>query len=606
MGWCSFFYALIIIFSLVLYGYKFPSQNNFIEVPPVMALLDPELFKNDFYVQDTLQITPRYYYQYLIYLIANTGIGLVSAYFFCYFLSISSFVLGLYAIGKKFSQANLSAAVLVFLGLFAAGGTVGYVSLFRIEPIPAVLAMGLTIWGFYFSFFKRWILGYLFFGLACLIQFLIGFLPGMMVVPLLLLDTWKNKNFLRAILALITFGGLACFVFLPMIISRNTNSGIISDSEFIYLYGYLRQPHHIIPSAFAFSEWRNYICFIIAGILFIQSVDKLHSQDKHQLLIPIIISCLALLVGYIFVEIYPIALVAKLQLARTTPFVKLLVLIGLSVFVYEQYLQKNIALCVLVLTVSTIRGSGVFLLLIAIAYTILKITDHLKIFRDRAIASIIIVGSLLLLALYPPTSSLPVIFERVFWKFIFLLVLAFPFFAEEFLNFSQKFKKIIYSLTIILSSFLILELFNFLPKPLSNFVPNNIALYSLTNEDLTRLAFRFKKNSNKDALVLTPPSLTRFRFYSRRSVVFTFYSSPYTDRGFREWSNRLKAIAGTLDPPLSWRNIDSFYSKRNSSELMEIAKQYNANYILTRSDWHSDIKGVIFDREGKWILYKIQ
>jgi hypothetical protein len=590
-------YGAIVSFSLILYGYIFPSQNNFIEVPPVMALLEPELFKNDFYVRDTLQITPRYYYQYLIYLVAKTGLGLVGAYFFCYLLSFSSFVLGLYTIGKRVGRSKLSAAVLVFLGLFTAGGTVGYVSLYRTEPIPAVLAMGLTIWGFYFCFAKRWILGYLFFGLASLIQFLVGVLPGMMMAPVLVLDTWKNRNFWRAILPFLILGVLASFVYLPMTISGNANSGIISDREFVYLYGYLRQPHHIILSDFPHREWRNFIFLTLGGILSIANLDSWRSQDKRQLLLPIIVSYLMLLVGYIFVEIYPIALVAKLQFARTTPFVQLISLIGLSVLVNEQYRQRNIALCVLLLMTPVVRNGGTLLFLVVVVFTILKATNRLKIVRNRAIAGIIIVGLLLFIALYPPTSSISVMLERVVWKFNCFLIFALSFLAEEFLEIGRKIKTKIYFIAITLWLFLLLALLNFLPR--------KIAIYSPKDEELTRLALRFREHSTKDALVLTPPSLTQFRFYSQRSVVFTFYSSPYTEKGLKEWANRLNAIAGTISPPLSWRNIDSFYSKRNSSELVQIAKQYGADYILTRSEWHSNINGTVFDREGNWMVYKI-
>lgn len=94
-------------------------------------------------------------------------------------------MLALYAIGKIFLSDSISPSILVFLGLTAANGTIGFTNLFRQEPIPAVLAMGLAIWGIYYSFRSRWIIGYSLFGLAILLQFLIGFIPGILFIPIM-------------------------------------------------------------------------------------------------------------------------------------------------------------------------------------------------------------------------------------------------------------------------------------------------------------------------------------------------------------------------------------------------------------------------------------
>ena len=233
-----FFFGLVIASALLIYGYSFPSANNIIEIPPVIALLNPELFKNDYYVQDTLQVTPRYYYQYLVFLIAKLGLGITATYFFLYVLAFSSFVVGLYTIGRRLGRSELSGASLVFLALFTVRGTVGYVSLFRTEPIPAVLAMGLSIWGIYFGLYKRWNLGYLFLGMASMIQFLVGFLPGLLLAPVLLFDCQKKRQIKEAIVPLLILLIFASFIYLPMVLSGNTGSGTISDKEFVFLYGY--------------------------------------------------------------------------------------------------------------------------------------------------------------------------------------------------------------------------------------------------------------------------------------------------------------------------------------------------------------------------------
>ena len=604
----SFLYAFIVAIALLIYGYHFPSSNNLIEVPPVLALLNPDLYKNDYYVRESLQITPRYYYQYLIYLTtAKLGLDIYFTYFLHYVLAFSSFVLGLYALGKRFGQSQLAASVLVFLAFSSFGGTVGYVSLFRSEPIPAILAMGLTIWGFYFSFCQRWRIGYLFFGLACLVQFLIGVLPGILMTPLLILDAKKHNHLAKIIFPLLILGTFACLIYLPMKISGNTSSGLISNQEFVYLYGYLRHPHHIIPSHFPIQTWRSFIFLMASGILGIQSSDSLHSEDKQRLFIVIVTSLLTLLIGYIFVEIYPLALIAKLQLARTTPFAQLMIIITISVLVKEHYRKKNLAICILLLVTPINKNGNILLFLVTLGLVILKTTNNLRLLRSRLIMGITILASLLFLALYPSPSSATVAFNRIVLKMILFLVLAFPFFIEEFEKLARLIKTMVYPLAIVSWMFLIVGLLGSLPENLSKFVQSRITgtrSQVMPRDQVTRLALRFRDQSDKDALILTPPSLTKFRFYSQRSTVYTFYSFPYTDRGVQEWANRLEAILGTIKPPLSHRNLDLLYRNRSSVELVEAARKFGANYLLTRSDWHSDMEGIV-DQEGKWVIYKI-
>ncbi|MEQ8540983.1 MAG: DUF6798 domain-containing protein [Coleofasciculus sp. D1-CHI-01] len=599
-------WIFIISASLIAYGYKFPSSNNLIEVPPVLSLLNPDLYPKDFYIQDTLQITPRYYYQYLMYFTAKVGLGLRLTYFLYYLISFSSFILGLYALGKRFGHARLPATVLAFLGLVAVDGTIGYVSLFRSEPIPAIFAMGFTIWGIYFCFSKRWILGYLFFGLACIIQFIVGILPGLLMAPLLFIEAKRTNKLPSIVFPFLTLGILACLVYVPMVVSGNTGSGIIDNAEFVYLYGHIRQPHHIIPSTWPTRLWRNLVFFMAGGLLCIKSSESLDSEDKINLVIVIFTAFFSLLLGYLFVEIYPLSLFAKLQLARTTPFAQLMVLIAISVLVYEHYRQGNRAVSLLLLITPILHNGAILLFCVAVGLIILKANNSFQLVQSRTVTWITIFVLLLLFAFYPPPSSLTEALNRLFWKSALFFVLAFPFILEEFLFTTRRIKIITtYALAFTSCTFLGLGLLEVLPGNLSNVFQKRITLYQVPGDSLTKLALRFRQDSSPDALVLAPPSLTKFRFYSQRSLVFTFNSSPYTDSGLQEWANRIETVLGSTKPPLSWRNVDSLFQKRSSSELVNIARKFDANYILTRSDWHSNIQGVVVDREWKWVLYKI-
>ena len=79
-----------------------------------------------------------------------------------------------------------------------------------------------------------------------------------------------------------------------------------------------------------------------------------------------------------------------------------------------------------------------------------------------------------------------------------------------------------------------------------------------------------------------------------------------TEKGIKEWRNRMETVLGvSLNPQMIWGGND-FFGRRSSDDLVKVARNYNADYILTRSDWHPNIEGIIADKEGKWILYKIK
>ena len=59
-------YTFVIIGSLMATGYIFPLGGNFPELPQILSLLNPELYKNDYHVQEMVKFNPRSYYYYII------------------------------------------------------------------------------------------------------------------------------------------------------------------------------------------------------------------------------------------------------------------------------------------------------------------------------------------------------------------------------------------------------------------------------------------------------------------------------------------------------------------------------------------------------------
>src|SRR4028119_683366 len=107
-------YTFVIIVSLMATGYIFPIGGNFPELPQILSLLNPELYKNDYHVQEMVKFNPRYYYYYIIYFLANLGLSIPLVHFIYQFLAFGSFILACYAIINIYTNSKLPAAAMAF------------------------------------------------------------------------------------------------------------------------------------------------------------------------------------------------------------------------------------------------------------------------------------------------------------------------------------------------------------------------------------------------------------------------------------------------------------------------------------------------------------
>jgi hypothetical protein len=594
-------YTFIITGGLIATGYIFPIGGNFPEVPPIELMLNSEMYKNDYYVREMVKFNPRYYYYYIIYFLANLGTGIPLAHFIYQFLAFASFILACYAIIKIYTDSQLPAAGLTFLCIAASFTDVGNTLIFSTKSVPSTFAMALAIWGIYFSLRQKWLAAYLFFGLGCLLQFLVGLLPGLMLFPLLAIECFKKRNFKILIGSIALLAVMAGIVYVPMLLTGTTSTQTIDNADFVFIHAKVRNPHHILPSNWYIGNWLNFICFIIGGLLCIRKTDLLPKEDKVKFYIIIATSIIALFFNYVFVEIYPIAFIAKLQLARTVPFAQLIIFIAVSLTVDRLYRDKQIAVGLLLLTVLTLPFRGFIFLGLSIWQT----TNYVLPKRYNILLWIAAAGTSIFSLAYPLADSWEIMGDRILSIPIFFSILAVPFILEKTSIFEHIKRIIIHALALITSAILVLGVAGILPKPILNVFQTRININTVARDDLSKLAVRFGRNSNRDVLVLIPPSVTSFQYFSQRAIVVNFKNFPFTEQGIKEWKNRMEAILGVpLNSQMIWGGND-FFSRRSGEDLVKVAKNYNADYILTRSDWHPNIQGEIVDREGKWILFKI-
>jgi hypothetical protein len=597
--------TFVILGSFLARGYVFPTGNHYTHVPQIKAMLNPELYNNDYYVREMMRFTPRYYYQLIVAALAKLTGSIAASYFIYYLLAFTSFIAGCFSLGKLFTRSKLAAATVAFLSL-TAYTLIGYIEIFTPRPVPAAFAMSLSVWGLYFGFRQRWFIGYLFFGIASLLQFLIGVLPGLMMLPIMAFASYKKRPYKQLIPPLLIFFGMAALIYLPMALSGTTSTDKIGNAEFVFIYGWVRNPHHIIPSYWSLGIWIDFLLFIAGGLLCIWKSDfasatlreRLKKNYKLYFYIIVAESIFALFLNYLFIEIYPLAIVAKLQLARTVPFAQIIIFIAVASQVDSFYKKGRLELSLLLLISLTFPWPyrGIWFLLISIALLTNLGKRYLLITRSKLFPWVLVVLSLIFSLISSPPISLD--------KPILFLILAFPFLLGKI---STPKKNATHALALLTATIFILGLLDALPGKISNIFQQQVKTYQIPQDDPTKLALRFSKISDKNAIILVPPFVSNFQFYSERAVVVDFKHFPQTDDGIRQWKRRMEAVFGVpLSPQLAIGSMEILFPKRSSLELVNVAREYGADYILTRVDWHPDINGIVVDKEGKWVIYKIR
>jgi hypothetical protein len=404
------------------------------------------------------------------------------------------------------------------------------------------------------------------------------------------------------ILAIALLAAMASIVYVPMLLTGTTSTHTIDNAEFVYIHAKVRNPHHILPSNWDFGNWLNFICFIIGGLLCIKNAELLRKEDKVNFYVIVGTSIFALFLNYIFVEVYPLALIAKLQLARTVPFAQLIIFIAVCLTSDILYREKKIAISLLLLVVLTLPFRGIIFLGLSVWQTKKYVFPK----RYNILLWILAVGTVIFSLIYPVTDSWEIMGDRIISIPVLFSILAFPFILEK-TSLAKSIKQTLtHTLALTTTATLVLGVAGILPKPILNVFQTRVNINALSSDELSRLAVRFSQISSRDSLVLIPPSVTSFQFFSQRAIVVNFKNFPFTEKGIKEWQNRMEAVLGVpLNPQMIWGGND-FFIRRSSADLVKVAKNYHADYILTRSDWHPNIDGEIVEQEGKWILFKIR
>lgn len=622
-GWQQLPYYLLLAGLLVfMTGYIYPFQNHAEDLPPFLHLEDQALYEKDFYVQQMLQPTPRFYYQRFIALLSPGAQAIPTTLYAVWVLAIAAFFLSLIRISLKLTNAAWPGWLVFFMLLVHIDntGTWGAVMWLNHSLLANLLGSACVGWAIALALGGRWAGSFALLAVAAVFQLLFGLFGMVVMVPIYWLGLWQRQRFAQPLAWLlpgIAAAGLVVAA-LPMLLANTTGSAALSGQEFIDVFIKFRTPHHNLPSLYVdHKNLKNNLGFAAAITLLYLWLPALKPW-RWVGLWAVGISLVFVASAWVVVELAPIPALAKLQLARMTVFMQLAGFVALAVWCWQAVQDRKwvLALAIPLLVFSIYAGLFLFLLVLAWRF-------------DRKYAPVQISALLVLaasVAAYRPYSwganFLAYLKEPGAALAFALLVLAVVL-AYDWLN-----RRPALTLGLGLATLLLIvapfsaSLTAMLPeaviagltKRINRDAANILTLTPGPRErGLVDLAQDFKNNTPTDALVVTPLHLegAAFKMFSQRANVVDFKNVPYTDAGIVEWRRRLELFlprpVTAYEPSLGLQDtLFQAYHRLSIERLAHIGRSYGARYILAAPDQQQgNARLPVFMENRHFVIYTI-
>jgi len=548
------------------HGYSFGSGNHGAELLPIMSIINPELYKNDFSTQDFLQPGPRFFFYQII---ASTSkilnIDLDIIYIILKITSHISFFLAIYYITKSiidifkdqfksnYIYLNILTTILIIfcsIELNSWGNPI-----FRTDVVPSTIAMSIAIWSLFFAIQKSWLLAFTVCGVATFLQPLVGFYAGLVLIPALVFCNISIKSYMNLSFCILIW--IAPIIIIYIMSQYDISRSPSEEFDFLRVFGEFRVPHHWFPSSGSWHMWLSDIMFVIAAFISLRfiSVHKIKTEKRITVLLSgsIILSIFGVLINVIFVELFPIEFIGKLQFQRVIPFGQLYMIISVLLMIF--------------LIISS------------------KVEFNFKYIKYILLLFLLITP---LLTLYYVYSIFHENYIYILFTVLFLLG-CFIFFIS-----SKNFRNILLFFTTILIVFLNSNYVKFLPYS-QIFDDRYNAIYDREKRENPLYRWIYE-NTDKDEVIVIPPDWSQvsesLAFNSQRAVYFSFKNVPYSDYGVEKWSNRAELLLGQsiLSESVKISTLRQIWNERSSSDIVDLMNKIGACYLVDRTHAREDIK----------------
>ncbi|MCW4033482.1 MAG: hypothetical protein NWF08_08865, partial [Candidatus Bathyarchaeota archaeon] len=570
-------YLLVLtFFSIAFNGYNFGVYDHAVLIPFMKAYNDPSLYPNDFLLTQI-----KYYYTFFYYILAwlTKYIDIHVLFFATHCISIFLMYLSIFMLAFRIFKNKKTAYISALL-------------FFQPQPVLAINAFDsllqartfvfpFLLFAIFYFLNRRYVVAFTIVGIMFNLHGMSASLVLFMFLFYFLLNLKKmNKAvILKAISIFLLFAS-------PLLLwrfSMPSSPILYADSQWVEITR-IRLSHHIFPLSWSVWTW---IGFLLIPAIWVISLKHKPEPRIHRNILTFTLAILIMcLLGIVFTEFKPLAIVMNTQLLRSTKFFTVFAIIYISNYLItlfkESLNQKMICIGIF---------SSLFLIIPKLVGIFLLQLISLEI-KDR----------------FPKISKSILIFSLIGF-FLILISSMFP----NFISFSQLsildvgFIQFSY-FVLISSSILILVLSNYLGsrangKPVIFTFIAILLLISSTNlhlestqdrsieNDWEAVQLWCKYNTPKDSLFIIPPRLEGFRVFSERSGIGDWKDgalSAYNPNYAIKWRDRMRDLN-------TWDDREG-YNLLKESDFERLACKYNATNIIIEKPKKLDLK-LVYESE---------
>ncbi len=123
------------------------------------------------------------------------------------------------------------------------------------------------------------------------------------------------------------------------------------------------------------------------------------------------------------------------------------------------------------------------------------------------------------------------------------------------------------------------------------------------NRQETELYAWLRKNTPKDAVLLTPPSVEGMRFHSHRAIVVDWKSNPFVPSEVMEWKRRLDDVTGRN--VRGWGDLGG-YNQLNERRLDMLKRKYGVDYVVTFRGRQGGLRGKTVYYNSRFVVLDVR
>lgn len=464
----------------------------------------------------------------------------------------------------------------------------GSVSVLSIEYLtPNALAFALALWALVWLWEERFWLSGAALGCAALLHPLVGPECGALLfgTRIVLGLVWGVQSRIALLGGMGLWLGLSAVQLLPYFAASGAEPGL-SDAEFIRLYAYFRNPHHILPSYFlADVQDRNAGWYLLGLGLTVLYLQYKNNPDKglflHVLSLLLGLAVLAV-AGWFFVEIRPLRLVATAQTFRLLYLAKwlILVLVG-GVLAHWAHLpgrrNRLYALGGLATSFVWVKLWGLVVLRFVFDRILaLRLSYSLRIVLELGLGLALLFAALC--ALYPLAFEQADLY--VWLAFVLLLclpgLLRLPIRAGFWPAALLAGIQLGYWESQIRRPYM---------HPVQAAFARQCDLDELPKTTLD-IARQLQALTPPRAQLIVPPGRSEWRFLAQRALVVEFKTYPFGGQALLEWQQRLFDVYGYTEKQgfdaVQWAFVP-FYEYMHDAKLDALSQKYGADYAVLYS-----------------------